>query len=233
MKPRVKSVLRVPSRQVLGPLPERVAVFLRGIALNPDARAALVACGYTAADHREGQRLLNAVLDFSEVGPSFLDDEPARVAEAEVIDWVATNFGRLRTAVERVEGRECAVFAGIEAADERDAVVALEKLLERVKELPVQDCSIRQTLVRRGLDDATCERLAARVECAKGLGQNKHQVQTHDARQAELIALYRWHTDWAGTAKSLIRHKRILSVLGISRRPRREPAEQPADEAGE
>jgi hypothetical protein len=223
MTQRSDSILRIPSRQVLGPLPERVVVFLRGVGSHNHARAAMARGGYTQAHHREGVRLLTAVLTYGAGGLDPIEDENVRAAHAEIVAWVRTNFSRLRAAVERMHGERGSVFSNIEAPDPAEAVVALATLLRRVSELE-QGSAVRETLVDRGLDPRECARLAELVARGQTLTATPGRGSVPDSSEEDLIALYRWHADWANTARSLIRRKDILAVLGLRRRGKRATA---------
>jgi hypothetical protein len=221
MPPRTPTLLRIPSESVLAILPERVTTFLRAATFNADAQAALAVGGYTDAHHEDGMRLLTAVLAPRKAGPSALDDEPARAAEAEIQCWVRTHFSRLRMALARLRGEEHPLFLGIEVPEGNEAVLALATLLDRLNQLSPADADV-STLAGRGLNGELRHRLRALVERARAI--SPYDIGPEDSREAELIALYRWHADWAGTARSLIRNKNVLAALGVARKRRRTTA---------
>lgn len=213
------SVFRTPSPTVLAALPERVAEFFRGVVMFPSARAALEVGGYDENEHREGLRLLMAVFEYPTLSAaSSLDDEPARAAMAEIRRWMRRNFSRLRAGVERAHGPRNVVFAGIETPEPEREVLALVTLLERLKTLPTEHKAIDETLSRRGLDAEERAWLRMVIERARALGPVGSEPQKSGGREEQLIALYRWHSDWAGTARSLIRNKNVLAALGIARK---------------
>src|SRR5262245_39158302 len=146
---RTGRTLIVPSRRVLGELPERVVVFLQGVGSHAGARAALEAGGYTKADHRAGWMLLGAVCEYGETGANPADDELARAADAEIAEWVRTHFRRLQIALERLHPN-VELFQGIEAPEPRESALALAKLLERVSALPAEHKPVTDTLEQRG-----------------------------------------------------------------------------------
>jgi hypothetical protein len=213
------TLLRTPSASVLAVLPERAAAFLRGVVLFPSARAALEVGGYTEAEHREGVRLLAAFFEYP-VSPasSSIDDDPARAEAAEIGEWVRRHFTRLRRGVERVHGPGNAIFAGIEAPNAEDEVVALANLLDRLNALAPEQAAVGATLAQRGLNARERERLAGLVARARTLGRVGADPREHDGREAQLIALYHWHSDWTGTARVMIRNKNVLAALGIARK---------------
>src|SRR5687768_14935019 len=85
---RAGSAFRIPSRWVLGEIPARAVVFLRGVGTHAGARAAMAAGGYTEADHAEGTQLLVAVCAYGHGGANPAEDYPAREALTEIVKWV-------------------------------------------------------------------------------------------------------------------------------------------------
>lgn len=213
------SEVRIPSPSVLALVPERVATFLRGVVLFPAARAALEAGGYRASDHAEGLRLLNAFFEFpSAPAPTFAADQRVAGAQAEVEEWVRTNFTRLSGAVRRVNGARCGLFRDIESPTTPEAVLALRTLLNRIEHADPEDRGGCETLAHRGLDDAERARLAQLVDRARSLSPAVDDPRNRDRRVEELTALYYWHLDWANTARAMIRNRLLLATLGIARR---------------
>jgi hypothetical protein len=50
-------------------------------------------------------------------------------------------------------------------------------------------------------------------------------VDSPETREAELVALYHWYTDWSTTARALIGRKDYLVALGLSGRNKRQRGE--------
>jgi hypothetical protein len=218
---------RIPSRQVLTELPARVVVFLRTIGANPGVRAVLRKGGYTIDDDREGWRLLHEACALRPDAPDPPEEGAARAAMAEIERWVARNFSRLVAAVERLHPDETRLFAGIDGAGSPgESVVVLAKLLERVGEMEPDGAAaaVVETLAQRGLTASERARLAAVVLAAQSVPPVDRDGMPHETREAELVALYRWYTDWATTARAMIGRNDYLVALGLAGRNKRERA---------
>lgn len=223
MSSRPDSILRIPSRQVLAPITLRALAFLEAVGGNPRAQATMAALGYTRGDHEEGWRLLRAAAAFRDFADDPFADEPSRAAIAEIVEWVRTNFEPLRAAIERVHGERDSVFVEIESRKPARAIVVLAMLLERVNALP-DESPVRETLNRRGLDAAKREHLASLLLRAQRGAETRARQLVQDTREEDRIALYRWHADWALTARSRIRRKDVLNALGLRRRGKSGPS---------
>lgn len=219
---RSDRVLRAPSRTVLSQVPERVVVFLRGASSHTGARAALAAGGYTERDHREGCSLLLAACAYAAPRIDPRADDPARHAQAELATWVRTHFRRLRVATERLHPEALALFAGLTAEGEAESVLLVATFLRRLEKLSRRRAPADATLVARGLGPAERARLRTLVARAQHAApmHTVYATQFEDDREAELIALYRWHADWAATARALIKRKDALIALGLAARAR-------------
>jgi len=228
---RSTPALRIPSRFVLARLPERVVAFLHAAGTHAGICAAMAAGGYTGADHREGMRLLAAVCTYGTSGADPRADEPARQAEAELSAWVKVHLRRLQTAVERLHP-ECALFDGIEPRAPAESVLALATLIARVRECTSASDAVRETLAKRGFDSAEKERLFALVGQAQIATATSSDASVREPRVAELVALYRWHCDWAATARALISRKEFLIALGLAGRGKKNFEQAPQEEDG-
>ena len=129
------------------------------------------------------------------------------------------------------------LFAGIEAPEGDGAMVlALSTLLCRLDEIERRDlpdaprtdgtttssdgAAVLETLTRRGLDQRERERLGACVDAAKAASAPRGEGPAHDPRENELVALYRWHADWAATARTVIARKDLLVLMRLAGRRR-------------
>jgi hypothetical protein len=216
---RAGSIVRVPSRRVLFSLPARVVVFLWGIGSHATARSLMALGGYAERDHQEGCALLAAVMRYGSDGADIADDSPAREALDELIRWVRTHFARLGAAIHR-ELPESRLFAEIEAPAEGTELLALATLLRRL-DVAGESAPVVEVMARRGIDVAERSRLARLVELAQSAPPPDRPGPIRDSRVVELLALHRWYSDWAATARALIARKDLLIGLGLARR--REP----------
>jgi len=223
---RADRPVHLPSRRVLSELPARVVTFLRATGTHAGIRGALARGGYTRADHEEGFRLLQAVLAFADDGLDPAEDEPARDAIARIGAWVETHFSRLRFTLERLHPEAVALFAGIESPELGEAVLALATLLERLDSLDTR-APVLATFAQRGVGRVLRVELAELVRIAQSAPDVDPAATVHESREAELLELYTWHTDWAGTARAVVRRKDHLILLGLAERKRRERAECP------
>lgn len=212
---RVEQTL--PSRQVLTELPARVVVFLRASGAHAGIRGALARAGFSADDHREGWTLLEAVCAYGTYGIDPAEDEPAQTANVRITAWVQTHFPRLRTALARVHPEALPLFAGIESPAAEESVLALATWLSRLDVLEPTS-SACTTLARRGLTEAVRAELHALVHTAQGAPRVESAPVLRAPREQELLALHRWYTDWAGTARAVITRRDYLIALGLAGR---------------
>lgn len=217
---RLRAGSRIPSRRVLGLLPERVLTFLWGVGTHAGARAAMAEGGFTQADHREGAALLARVYAFGSGGVDPAVDEPTRQAEATLADWVRAHFPRLQATLGRLHPEQQVLFQGIEAPEPQRASFALATLLERIERLPPDAETVRDTFEHRDFGVRKREELAQLLRLAQS-GTPTDEGLTRDPREAELVELYRWHTEWAATARAYIQRKDFLIVLGLAGRTRK------------
>ena len=79
-------------------------------------------------------------------------------------------------------------------------------------------------MAKRGLDLAERQRLTELAELASSVPPPELLDDSHndDVGDQALLALYRWYSDWAATARALIKRKDHRIFLGIGeRQPRR------------
>lgn len=180
---------------------------------------------------KKGSGLLAALFAYGAPPPAVDPDQRARAARDEAERWVVVHFPRLRSALARLHRDQPSPFAGIEQPDALRAPLALATLLERLRKLgPPDSDPVLQTLAHRGLDHDEIVRLGALVERAHAI-HPEDDPPLRDPRTAERVALHRWYTDWSTTARSLIRRKDHLILLGLSAR-RREGAEEEVTDNG-
>lgn len=228
---------------MLSELPVRALFFLRGVSNYGAIRSALAKVGFGELEHNEGWALLSRAFSY---GP-FSDEEGglrAAAAQDELDTWMSKHHDRFATAVQRLHPKHASLFvtakAGSSGQTPRDksrgrGILRLSGLLDRVDAVQIraakspEDRAVLQTLSRRGLDTTERQRLRALLAVAKGVGlfsaAESREVQASDgARHEALLALYRWHVDWSGSAHRVIERKDQLIALGLVGRKRRDAA---------
>jgi hypothetical protein len=159
-----------PSRSVLRLIPERVVVFLHGLATNPEIAAALSGAGYTKRDHLEGAQLLHEVCLVDAEREEFAAHAQRLAAQRELDEWANCHFARLRCGVEHRHPDRLDLFKGIwPLGTTKSSVSAVHKLLQRVKALPDEAGGLRAFLAGRRFDAPEIERLSRLVEVAKSV----------------------------------------------------------------
>jgi hypothetical protein len=194
---------------------------LRAIAMRREIAAAMKEGGYTEEDHREGFRLLLAACDLVTELTGAPDAGPARAAIGQIDRWVVKNFARLEAAVERLHPDDADLFAGIDGEMQvvGEGVVRMATLLARIEERERGGgpaAAVVKTLARRGLNAAERARLAALVRNAQHAEADA--VEPPPSREAELLAVYRWYTDWSTTARAVVTRGDYLISMGLAGR---------------
>ncbi len=209
-----------PSRTVLIELPERVVVFLRAVGGHAGIRAAMADGGYSEADHEEGCALLVAVCAYGRNRFDPKGSEAARQSVTEIETWMRTHRRRLEAAIARLHPEAVGLFEGLDGADRPDSTIALATLVARVDALPRVADAVRRTLERRGFGEEERGALMRTIESARSFTFSDGDGVPREDRSAELERLYHWHSDWAATARALIRRRDYLKMLGLTRRRR-------------
>lgn len=222
---RAPKPLSEPGRKVLADAPVRVVTFLRAIGSRGDLQAAMARGGFAECDHREGLELLAAACAFEPAADPDAQS-PARAAMEQIAEWVARHVPRLEAAVARLHPETAGLFDGIHPGDGAAAPLALAMLLDRLSAL-APSAPVLETLARRRLDASERQRLAKLLAIAQS-SEPAARSTTHDRSRA-LLALYRWHNDWATTAHRVIERREQLIALGLADRGRRARVEAPRD----
>lgn len=247
------AVARV-SDDTLERLPGKVVTFLMAVGTVPEIRAVLVARGYTDAVHQEGWRLLEQV-----AGRSSLAPPPAAVSEGAaaasatktveeardaIESWVSINLGVADAALKlNYPAQHAHVFAGkLKAERGAKAVLVAQSFLSRIESLDgsrkgvhADDVKALATLGERGIDAgarAGVRELLGVVQEGAPSGAPALKgaaVKAGSSSQAAKLALYAWHSEWAGIAQSVVTRRDYRIRLGIAaRRKAKKPAEPPA-----
>lgn len=206
-----------PSNSTLAELPARVLTFLIAVATRAPIRALMYEGGYRIEDHAEGWRLLTAAGEIRERAPVGAARCRAQSALEELHVWVTANFRRFRAAMERLHPEWIGLFPEVDSRYSADALLAMARLVERIRRGDAsRDASLLATLGQRGLDRAEIERLERLVTDAQRVddGTNGDEPDV-DVRTEELVALYRWYSDWVESAKRFVKRKDYRYALGI------------------
>ena len=208
---------QVPCRTLLTGLPARVLHFLQVIATHRSIYAAMVQGGYGAKDHAEGWALLGAVCALRDACPNMPAYLSAQAALADIHQWVATHFARLRVALERLHPSHSGLFLVVDSRAPAESLFALAQLIDQVRNgSAAHDAALLATLARRGLDQTEIERLSQLIAQAQSVTDPTDAEADLDARTDELTALYQWYRDWAETARRLIKRKDYRIALGLA-----------------
>jgi hypothetical protein len=217
---RKERKLGTPSRSVLRLIPERVVVFLHGVATHPEIGAALSACGYSKHEHAEGAQLLSDACSIDLHHEEFAAHARRIAAQRELGEWAARHLTRLQGAIAHVHPEHIGLFDGILPLAPNGSVKAIRRLIQRLRALPAEAPGPRALIAARRVDDSEIDRLSALVEIAREAPtRSSKEAQRH--YEARLHALYMWHTEWSHAARALIRRRDWLIQLGLAARARR------------
>jgi hypothetical protein len=207
--------------------PGQALAFLRGVAVKSEIRQALEAAGYTSAEHALGWKLVLEVSGYNTPITSPSDDARVRSAIAELDGWDEGGFRRIRVALERLHPEQAkVVFEGLEPSSGAEAVVGVSRLLDRLNALEASaneaDRAAIATLAGRGIGKDERARLLELVHVAQvGTSGDPLPVSPGEQQRAEtLAALHAWYVDWSETARTVIRRRDFLVMLGVAKRRR-------------
>jgi hypothetical protein len=213
--------------------PGQALAFLRGVAIKSEIRQALEAAGYTPAEHALGWKLVLEVSGYDAPIASPGADARVRSAIAELDAWDEGGFRRIRVALERLHPEQAkVVFEGLDPSSGAMAVVGVSRLLDRLDSLEAStseaDHAAIATLSGRGIGKGERARLLELVRVAQaGTSAEPLPVSPSEQQRAEtLAALHAWYVDWSETARTVIRRRDFLVMLGVAKRRRHD--NQPA-----
>jgi hypothetical protein len=230
-----------PSRQVLEATPAKALTFLRALGTLVDVRALLASAGYTDADQLEGWTGLHAASGFNPTKPAGVNvDKTARDAIVQLDAWDEGGFRRSRAALGRLHPEQCEfVFENLEPAQGPEAILGVAEFLKRLDLLEAgrsdktreADAAAINTLAVRGIDKKERTRLADLVKAAQAGCGNVTAGDAAKANEEELLALHAWYSDWADTARAVVRKRSHLISLGLAhRRSRKDEENEPGVE---
>jgi len=219
--------------ETLETVPNRALAFLRAVGTSRAIRAAMLARGYTADDHREGWKYLHTCAGFIEEADELAEEPSVREAIEELDAWDEPAFRIVRATLERRFPEQAEfVMKGLKPATGAAAVLSVERLLDRLDALessPERKASRKEdeaalaVLRQRGIDDAKRKRMRELVATAKSvvpLAQIDPQsvAQEDAARREALNNLYAWYREWAEVARASIKRRDYLIRLGLASR---------------
>jgi hypothetical protein len=199
-------------------LPARAATFLRAVSVHAPIRAALASGGYGPAEHQEGLTLLVMTCSYGQGGTNPQEDDPQRRAEAALLQWGRTHFGRLHAALMRLHPEYAGLFSLGDAERSASAVLSIAALLDALDALAA-GAPVLATLSSRGRDATVHNRLRGWVNAA--CEAPTPAPPASDTPDSALQQLHDWYTDWSATARTFIRRKDWLIRLGLGARRRK------------
>lgn len=217
------------SQRVLEDTPMRALRFLRGLALREGIRAALSTVGFHDADMVEGWDLLHAASGFQKV-KALPADEFARTAMRELDSWDEDGFRLASAALKRrFPAQHAFLFRELAASTGASAVLGVRTFLERLDALESaadraatrqEDLAALEQLARRGINSAERARLRSLVEAVQkaAVVPAPTQQDTDAEHLAHLVALRGWYEEWTDTARSVIKRRDHLILLGLASR---------------
>jgi hypothetical protein len=199
----------------------RVVALLTGLAASPDLAATLAARGFTQAECDRGLKLLNHALSIPDaVAPSRERAERRENLKAiDELEEFANREFRVVQAALRYEHPEALaqLFAGVEPTKGMGSVVAVEVFLRRFASLPNR---VQKLLRSRGFTEGKFKHLQDRIKVARimpGDPAPPTPPAASPAREEALLDLRVWYSEWAETARAVIRSRRGLIRLGLAK----------------
>ena len=217
--------------QKLEEIPSKVLPFLRALATKVEIRATLAGCGYTEEEQTHAWKLLLAASGYVPTPMPTTDDERARAAIAEIDGWDEAGFTRIHAALARLHPeQDDFVFTGIEAGEGASSVVSVATLLDRLDALEnaperevtrSADRAVLETVRKRGITSAERARLREQIALAQRVVTPVvplPEPELLEQRVQTLRELRAWYGDWSSTARSVIRRRDHLILMGLGKR---------------
>jgi hypothetical protein len=230
--------------ETLEETPQRALKFLRGAGTSLAIRSALATRGYSADDHREGWGYLHDASGYLPSDPIDTLDHDVRDAIRELDAWDEDGFRLVRASLERRYPAVAAkVLDGLGPSVGTAAVLGVRSLLERLDRLEKSkskdDREAVVLLAKRGLDLMERRRLWGLVRVAQTIPESAEvraveasasRKASQDAHVASLVALRAWYEEWSNIARTCIKRRDHLILLGLAKRksPARGDAPAPA-----
>jgi hypothetical protein len=232
-------VVTEPSERTLDEVVIRAFKLLGAIGTNANIWAALAKRGYSEAIHNRGWALALTANGYRKPKPAVLNDPAAASALAELDAWDEPNF---RVAFVTLESdfpdQANFIFEDLEPATGAGAIGSVTLFLDRLDELEggkdrkatrKADHAALEKLRERGFTKVERARLRGLLETATGAqkvaAEDGSQATAEADRRAAKRALWGWFNEWSEIARTEIKRRDHLILLGLAKRkPRKATA---------
>lgn len=204
--------------------PERAQRFLRGVVRNPAIYQAMLPMGYNAQHHQRGVVLLTEIIGLQKVKPS---SPEANKRGLELLGRASALDGPLMT---RIDGalryshpaQRDRLLEGLSDATDFVAAANLRVLFTRYSALATsadpQDQAATRALDERGIDAAWMGKIQELLQALDTFQIEPFEPSTQEERQAALLALHAWWSEWSNNARRAITRRDWLITLGLAYR---------------
>lgn len=222
--------------------PPRILKFLRGVGTRPAIRYLLASVGYDDAEHAQGWERLHAVSGYT-AKPELTSPLDPNVSGA--ISLLDAEDERLETRIDaslrhRYPAVRALLLDGIKSGQGAASVIFVRELLKRLNTLEATKGAgaadakaALGILAARGITPQKRAELASLVTTAESLTQlvapTTTEGESADTR-AKLLAARAWFEEWSEIAKSELKRKDYLIVLGLAQR---KSPKKPGDKGGD
>jgi len=231
--------IEVPSDQVLDATLDRALDFLEGVTKSPALARVLKQYGYTDRDQELGWKLYYRVRWFRDEQLALHNNGAAAIAE--IGQQIGAIFRRSHAALGHLHPEQDGfVFLDLEPTNDVSSVGALEMFLDRLdilesseerKKTRKSDRAALTTLAARGIDKEMRNHLRKRVKLAKAIADlpeaDPMTTAKLDQHEKDRLALRAWYSDWAETARTLLKDRKALIRVGLARRAKRKAEKGP------
>lgn len=223
-------------RETLDETRARAAKFLGAVGINVAIRLAMSGRGYTAAHHAKGWDLLHAASGYAPSAPAGPTVDGAVQAAITTIDSEDEDLFRVvrATLTHNFPAQAAVVLEGIGPSEGSVSVANTKILVGRIRKLAASDDPTDKAaaaeLGNRSVGDAALTRLEGLIATAQ-TAADVVPVDDAAASAAEekhvgaLRALRAWYEEWSEIARSAVKRRDHLILLGLAKRrpPKRGP----------
>ena len=238
------------SLRTLEDTPTRVFDFLRGVNRVAAIRTTLETKGFDQDAYNEGWNLVLKVSGYSTPqAQEVLRNEEANEAQAELDQWDEGGFRIIRATLSRHHPAQAEfVLSGLGPSQGFAAVAGVAALLDRFDALessPAREATRQEDhaalalLAKRGINKSERDRLRSLVlkvtqaQHAPAAAKPDDASKTKEGQyQADLGALRSWYDEWSEIARTVIRRRDWLILLGLARRKRSKASPEPETPKG-
>jgi hypothetical protein len=223
----------LPSQRTLDEIPGRAVPFLRTLGTHKIIYSILAAHGFTPQQLSRGWELLHAACGFKGVLKVSAYDQNVREASQEVdeSDEKVVALVGAATRHNHPDQYDYIFSGGLSAATGTGSLITMATLLDRLEALDSSpdrkdtrkaDKAALETIAARGITPVERKRLRELVNVAMSAPEmiaTASDIATDDdARNKDVVALYKWYTEWSETAHALIKRRDYLILLGLAKR---------------